>query len=428
MAEGLNQMIAMHGRGLNLDPAGQLQRGVNTMAGMQDLQMQPLRKKEAELRLAALEQENQASTDEFKIRDLATDAIKIKPLLESGDLTRANTMIAERIQKIMQRGGDPADTMAFRDALNSKQITPQQAAAELGMEIEAAKQAGVFRRGMHTPAGQQQFNSLLEMLRPAMDANGQIDPSKLTAEQRAAANELGLTAKVGTMTGAERIATTPGMTAPVAQSQATIKAAEAGAAEGAKLGQQAALMPNIRKSIKLAESEATAKGETFTELSRAKAAMPGLVEVSDKLKALSDVATYTTTGKAFDLMSKELGFGSTKGADARTAMVSIVDNQVLPLLRDTFGAAFTAAEGERLRATLLDVDMAPDQKKASLDAFVEQKYRNMETKERELGMPITPRPGGQQPAQGGKQGGQIMIDANGNRAMVYPDGSFEEMP
>jgi hypothetical protein len=33
----------------------------------------------------------------------------------------------------------------------------------------------------------------------------------------------------------------------------------------------------------------------------------------------------------------------------------------------------------------------------------------------------------QPPAQGGKQGGQIMIDANGNRAMVYPDGSFEEL-
>ena len=27
----------------------------------------------------------------------------------------------------------------------------------------------------------------------------------------------------------------------------------------------------------------------------------------------------------------------------------------------------------------------------------------------------------------GKEGGQLMIDANGNRAMVYPDGSFEEV-
>lgn len=145
MAEGLNQMIALHGRGLNLDPAGQLGRGQQVMAGFQDLQMQPLRKKEAELRLAALEQENEANTDEFKIRDLATDAIKIKPLLESGDLTRANTMIAERIQKIMQRGGDPSDTMAFRDALNSGQITPQQAAAELDAEILAAEKGGYLQ-------------------------------------------------------------------------------------------------------------------------------------------------------------------------------------------------------------------------------------------------------------------------------------------
>ena len=26
-----------------------------------------------------------------------------------------------------------------------------------------------------------------------------------------------------------------------------------------------------------------------------------------------------------------------------------------------------------------------------------------------------------------KQGGQIMVDANGNRAMVFPDGTFEEL-
>ena len=161
MAEGLNQMIALHGRGLNLDPAGQVGRGQQLMAGFQDLQMQPLRKKEAELRLAALEQQNAAHDDEFKIRDLATDAIKIKPLLESGDLTRANVMIAERIQKIMQRGGDPADTMAFRDALNSKQITPQQAAAELDAEILAAEKGGYLKQSMdqrnYKPDSRSQF-------------------------------------------------------------------------------------------------------------------------------------------------------------------------------------------------------------------------------------------------------------------------------
>jgi hypothetical protein len=344
----------------------------------------------------------------FQVQDLASDWGSIKPLLQSKDMTNANVAIANRIQKILARGGDPSDTMELRDRINSGQITPEQAIAEVDGALAGAQQAGLLGPGAQGTA-YRDFQAMTAGLSPE-------------EREKARRIELGLSPRAmgsAAMTIAEQ-----GKTEDVAGSQAIIKGAEAGAAEGAKLGQQAALMPSIRKSIKLAESEATAKGETFTELSRAKAAMPGLVEVSDKLKALADVATYTTTGKAFDVMSKELGFGSTKGADARTAMVSIVDNQVLPLLRDTFGAAFTAAEGDRLRATLLDPDMAPGQKKASLDAFVEQKYRNMETKERELGLPVTPRPGGQQQ----KQGGQLMIDANGNRAMVYPDGSFEEMP
>jgi hypothetical protein len=36
-------------------------------------------------------------------------------------------------------------------------------------------------------------------------------------------------------------------------------------------------------------------------------------------------------------------------------------------------------------------------------------------------------PGIAPPAATGKQGGVEMTDANGNRAIVYPDGSFEEL-
>ena len=155
--------------------------------------------------------------------------------------------------------------------------------------------------------------------------------------------------------------------------------------ETGKLKAQEKLLPGIRGSIKQAEKEAVAKGEAFTALNRAKAALPGLEEVTTKLKSLADIATHTTTGKVFNTLEKELGFGATEGATARTTMRSIVDNQVLPLLRDTFGAAFTKAEGDSLRNTLLDPDTAPEQMKATLDAFIEQKVRNIETSERELG-------------------------------------------
>lgn len=80
----------------------------------------------------------------MQLQDMALDAIKIRPLLESGDTLRANVFIAERIKKIQQRGGDPSDTMAFRDALNSGQLTPQQAIGELDSVLEGARQAGVL--------------------------------------------------------------------------------------------------------------------------------------------------------------------------------------------------------------------------------------------------------------------------------------------
>jgi len=142
----------------------------------------------------------------------------------------------------------------------------------------------------------------------------------------------------------------------------------------------------IASAIKQAESEARGKGESFDAYSRAKAALPGLMEVTNKLSKLADVATYTTAGKAFNFMTKELGFGATKGATARASMTALVNNQVLPLLRETFGAAFTKAEGDSLKATLLDVDATPEEKKATLNSFIDQKIRNLQTSERQLGI------------------------------------------
>jgi hypothetical protein len=56
----------------------------------------------------------------------------------------------------------------------------------------------------------------------------------------------------------------------------------------------------------------------------------------------------------------------------------------LPLLRQTFGAAFTVAEGDSLLATLGDPNMHPDEKNAVLDAFIENKRRDLETKRRRV--------------------------------------------
>lgn len=117
-----------------------------------------------------------------------------------------------------------------------------------------------------------------------------------------------------------------------------------------------------------------------------KAKLPQLQKTVGKLRDLAEVATYTMAGRLTDTALKELGFGSTKGADARKQYISIVDNQILPLLRDTFGAAFTAKEGESLRATLGDPDATPDEKQLVLDSFINQKVSNLEALGSELGL------------------------------------------
>ena len=222
-------------------------------------------------------------------------------------------------------------------------------------------------------------------------SNAQIDAFVAKAEaaglapgsqefEKAALIELGMVPRAST-SASERIATDSSLgDAIVTQAQR-----EAGAKEGAKLEQQLKHRPNIAAAIKTAEDEAKSRGETLTSLNRSKAAMPGLMEAVEELKELAPLATSTIGGKIWDQAVKQTGFGSTEGATARAKFIAIIDNQVLPLLKETFGAAFTEQEGEALRKTMGDPDGSPEEKLVQLDAFIAQKQRDIQSKENELG-------------------------------------------
>lgn len=137
---------------------------------------------------------------------------------------------------------------------------------------------------------------------------------------------------------------------------------------------------NFTPAYDSAEGTATAKADVETKVAfdSLNSKLPGLKSVVAELGDLADKATYTTAGKLWDEVVRETGNLPTEGAQARTKYMSMVDNQVLPLLRDTFGAAFTVSEGESLRATLGAPDKTPAEKKAVLEAFIEQKVRDLE--------------------------------------------------
>ena len=116
--------------------------------------------------------------------------------------------------------------------------------------------------------------------------------------------------------------------------------------------------------------------EKATELSEMERNLGSLRVTIDQLSALSDQATYTALGRASNEVRKQLGLEPSEGAVARAEYIAVVDNQILPLLKQTFGAAFTASEGDTLRATLGDPDKTPAEKKVVLDAFIAQKERD----------------------------------------------------
>lgn len=110
----------------------------------------PLRSKLFEAQTQGQNLQNKAAQQKFtqeeklfQLGDMAQDAMMIKPMIESGDLMRTNVALAERIKKIQDRGGNPSDTIALRDRLNSGDV--QGAVGELDTVINTASKLGILK-------------------------------------------------------------------------------------------------------------------------------------------------------------------------------------------------------------------------------------------------------------------------------------------
>jgi hypothetical protein len=126
-------------------------------------------------------------------------------------------------------------------------------------------------------------------------------------------------------------------------------------------------------------------GEAKANLAVMRGKLPGLKVVVEQLGKIGDVAAYTKAGQLLDYGRSQANLPPRPEAIARTKYIAMVDNQILPLLRETFGAQFTVKEGESLRTTLGDPEKSPQEKRAVLNAFIEQKARNIEALELQVG-------------------------------------------
>lgn len=374
MAFNLDTNILLQGRGADI--AGSIGRGLEARSMFDQLQMQreqaPIRQQLLEGQLAEaqqVQQQNQellAQQNQNRVIDsIASTYSGVKSLVDSGKFNDAADALEANKEVLRQSG-----ITNFEDsdlAINALRSGDAKAIRQIQLQGEQAIQMSEARKGAESS---ERFSPTTTALPGGISIQTTSTGRKVVTD--AGGNVLTGQAATDAITAAEE-----------AETQRTIDVTEG--KERAKLGVQKELLPSIKSDVKIAEKEAQSRGESLSELASAKAAMPGLRTVVSNLKALSGDATFTLAGKGFNAVAKELGF-STKGDTARSAMIAMVDNQVLPLLKPIFGAAFTAAEGDRLRNAFLDPDSTPDSRVASLDAFLAQMERNIESKERESGV------------------------------------------
>jgi len=314
------------------------------------------------------------------LTSVAQGAQEILPFIDSGDFSGAVDKLKARRERLVSEGvTDLSDTDLAIQALESgdaQQI--QRIKTDANTAINIAETRGLLTTtDGKLSAEQRGFEKLISGMNEA-------------DQEKARRIRAGLDAKAGS-SAAERIALNKELTDLVASSKAQIEGETAESKATGKAKGEFKTAPLVAKAksdiasaVALATKAAASRGEALTDLAKAEAGLPGLEEVVTKLKDLSSTATFTTTGRVFNVVAKELGFGATEGSTARAAYQATIDNQVLPLLKQTFGAAMTEGEGKRLADTLGDVNAAPEEKMAQLNAFMDSQRRQIENLQREI--------------------------------------------
>lgn len=140
-----------------------------------------------------------------------------------------------------------------------------------------------------------------------------------------------------------------------------------------------------RGELAAGTKEGIATGEARTKLKDVESSLPRLKVVVEQLSKLGKTATYTKAGQMADATARQLGLKMSKGAISRREYIAKIDNEILPLLRQTFGAQFTEREGQSLKATLGDVNASPAEKDAVLRSFIDSKIAQIRVMKRKVG-------------------------------------------
>lgn len=118
------------------------------------------------------------------------------------------------------------------------------------------------------------------------------------------------------------------------------------------------------------------------ELAEFESKFPSLAENLQEAQSLVNQLPFGVIEEAAQATARAAGI-ETDSMVAESKFNSILDNQILPLLKQTFGAAFTAEEGRRLRDTI-EGKGGPRAKIETINAFINQKVKDIQAKKLEL--------------------------------------------
>jgi hypothetical protein len=331
----------------------------NPLLKFADMQMQSRREnrldKQADLQqqltteqLAQQKINNMDQREKSRVHNVVIGAAELGTYLNSGDVDGAREFLTTRKRNLQKRMamGEPVDTVETDAALASLDKDPE----GLKKKIDQLTQFGQLTGILEVP---KKSGATIEAAHTLMAENPGMTFSEAFSISKSGVGQ-GNTYSDGRIT-------------PMAGKDETAKNEEAAKSMGKEVGK--------------------AEGEHLNAYEDFMAAAPGLNEFGNRLYQLADIATYTATGQARDAFMRQFNFDPTDAARAKAEVETMIDTEILPLLRPTFGAQFTVKEGEWLRATMGNQNLSPGEKKAQIAARMASWQRQAERMARRTGKP-----------------------------------------
>jgi len=317
--------------------------------------------------------ETMSERDKQRLQSTVVMASRLKPYLDRGDVEGAHGFLTQRQQALHDRmaTGENIDDQETAYALDKLRTGDT---AGLQTDIASILAAGQVYGMSGSAGGARQPASITEW-----QYYNSLSPEDQQRWMRQKRSD-----KVANL-GGESVVIGPDGN-PVSNFQHTLRPEDRPGNAGAKAYADAAGTAYGRE-----------QGEAAAKLAAMEAHFPRLLETVAKLKGLAQKATYTPAGELVNAGTRFLGLGATEGGIAKADYESTALNETLPILRLTFGAQFTAAEGDRLVKTFGDPKLSPQEKTAALEATIQQKQGEIESLARQVNSQRQPSsPQGQQ--------------------------------